>query len=105
MTITKLITYIITVAMIGVILWAQSQVSILESPIPQLPWGVVSLVDLYSGFTLFSIWIFYKEPLNKSIIWIFFVMILGNLTTAIYILYSLKNSNGDINKFFLGRNS
>ena len=105
MTITKLITYIITVAMIGVILWAQSQVSILDSPIPKLPWGVVSLVDLYAGFTLFSIWLFYKEPLNKSIIWIFFVMMLGNLTTAMYILYSLQNSNGDVIKFFLGRNT
>jgi len=91
--------------MIGVILWAQSQVSILDSPIPKLPWGVVSLVDLYAGFTLFSIWIFYKEPVNKSIVWIFFVMILGNLTTAIYILYSLSTSKGEVNKFFLGKNS
>ena len=105
MTITKIITYIITVSMIGVILWAQGQVSIFDSPIPKLPWGVVSLVDLYAGFTLFSIWIFYKEPLNKSIIWIFFVMILGNLTTAIYVLYSFKTSKGNISKFFLGKNS
>ena len=105
MTITKLITYIITVSMIGVILWAQNQVSILDSPIPQLPWGVVSLVDLYAGFTLFSIWIFYKEPLKKAIIWIFFVMILGNLSTAIYVLYSFKTSRGNINKFFLCKNA
>jgi len=105
MTITKFISYIITVSMIGVIFWAQSQVSILDSPIPKLPWGVVSLVDLYAGFMLFSIWIFYKEPLNKSIVWIFFVMILGNLTTAIYILYSLRTSKGEVSKFFLGKNS
>jgi len=39
MTITKIITYIITVSMIGVILWAQGQVSIFDSPIPKLPWG------------------------------------------------------------------
>ena len=46
MTITKLISYVITVAMIGVIIWAQSQVSLFDSPIPDLPWGIVSLVDL-----------------------------------------------------------
>ena len=25
------------------------------------PWGIVSLVDLYVGFSLFSIWIVYRE--------------------------------------------
>ena len=25
-----------------------------------LPWGIVSLVDLYTGFTLFSMWIIYR---------------------------------------------
>ena len=52
MTITKLISYVITVAMIGVIIWAQNQVSLFDSPIPDLPWGIVSLVDLYGGFIL-----------------------------------------------------
>ncbi len=26
-----------------------------------MPWGIVSLVDLYVGFALFSIWIVYRE--------------------------------------------
>ena len=38
--------------MAGVIFWAQGEVAIFDSPIPDLPWGVVSLVDLYSGFVL-----------------------------------------------------
>ena len=67
MTITKIISYFITVTMTIVIIWAQSEVSIFESPIPSLPWGVVSLVDLYSGFILFSLWIFYKENIISSI--------------------------------------
>ena len=50
MTITKVISYFISLAMISVILWAQSEVSLFDSTIPSLPWGVVSLVDLYSGF-------------------------------------------------------
>ena len=46
-----------------VILWALSagdgaaQLATLTS----LPWGVVSLVDLYTGFALFSGWIWYRE--------------------------------------------
>ena len=71
MTITKLISYVITVAMIGVIIWAQNQVSLFDSPIPDLPWSIVSLVDLYSGFILICVWIIYKEPLPTAIIWSF----------------------------------
>lgn len=102
MTIAKLISYCIAIAMTVVIFWAQSQVSILDSPIPELPWGVVSLVDLYAGFTLFGLWIIYKESLLKSFFWIVGLIVLGNLTTAIYVIYSISKSNGDLTKFFLG---
>jgi len=105
MTITKLISYVISVSMIGVIIWAQNQVSLFDSPIPDLPWGIVSLVDLYGGFILVCLWIAYKESFSATIIWSFFVLILGNLTTAIYVIYSINKSNGDIAHFFMGKNS
>ena len=105
MTITKIISYFITVIMTIVIIWAQSEVSIFESSIPNLPWGVVSLVDLYSGFVLFSLWIFYKENIFPAIIWTFFVMTLGSFTIALYVIYSINKSNGNIQKFFMGNNS
>ena len=105
MTITKLISYVITVAMIGVIICAQNQVSLFDSPIPDLPWGIVSLVDLYGGFILVCLWIAYKESLSATIIWSFFVLILGNLTTAIYVIYSINKSRGNIVHFFMGKNS
>ena len=104
MTITKIISYFITLSMAGVIFWAQGKVTIFDSPIPDLPWGVVSLVDLYSGFTLFSIWIFYKEKVIPAIVWTFFVMTLGSFTIALYVIYSINNSDGDIQKFFMGDN-
>ena len=56
MTITKIFSYISAIAMTVVIFWAQSQVPILESPIPDLPWGTVSLVDLYTGFIFVCFW-------------------------------------------------
>jgi hypothetical protein len=89
--------------MAGVIIWAQGEVSIFDSPIPSMPWGVVSLVDLYSGFIVFSLWIFYKENLLPAIVWTFFIMTLGSFTIALYIIYSIKNSDGNIQKFFMGQ--
>ena len=105
MTITKVIAYLITIAMVSTIFWAQNQVSVFDSIIPSLPWGVVSLVDLYAGFILVGIWIFYKEKTVSALVWIFFLMTLGNLTTAIYVIYGLNKSKGNITKFFMGKNS
>tara|TARA_B100000214_G_scaffold368485_1_gene340116 strand:- start:4311 stop:4628 length:318 start_codon:yes stop_codon:yes gene_type:complete len=104
MTITKVISYFISLAMISVILWAQSEVSLFDSTIPSLPWGVVSLVDLYSGFIFVAIWMIYRERNITALFWVIFVMLLGNLTTAIYIIYCINDSNKDIKKFFLGKN-
>ena len=104
MTITKIISYFITLSMAGVIFWAQGEVAIFDSPIPDLPWGVVSLVDLYSGFVLFSLWVFYKERVLPAIFWTFFVMTLGSLTIASYVIYSINKSDGNVQKFFMGNN-
>ena len=104
MTITKVISYFISLAMISVILWAQNQTSLFDSIIPTLPWGIVSLVDLYSGFILIAIWMIYREKNYNSVVWVFFLMILGNLTTAVYVIYCINNSKNDIKKFFLGKN-
>ena len=43
-----------------------------------MPWGIVSLVDLYVGFALFSGWIVFREKaLLPSILWIILMMVLG----------------------------
>ena len=102
MTITKIISYFITLSMAVVIFWAQGEIAIFDSTIPSLPWGIVSLVDLYSGFVLFSLWIFYKEKALQAVVWIFFVMTLGSFTIALYVIYSINKSDGDIQKFFMG---
>ncbi len=104
MTITKVTSYFISFAMVSVILWAQNQTSLFDSQIPSLPWGIVSLVDLYSGFILIAIWMIYREENYSSILWVFFLMTLGNLTTAIYVIYCINTSNNDVKKFFLGKN-
>ena len=40
------------------------------------PWGIVSIVDLYVGFSLFSGWIVYREKsIFRSIIWVILMMV------------------------------
>lgn len=67
------------------------------------PWGIVSLVDLYVGFILFSMWIFFREKnIVISIVWIVLTMVLGFFTGALYVLITLYASKNDWLTFFLG---
>ena len=69
----------------------------------QNPWGVVSLVDLYVGFTLFSLWIAVREKnILLMILWILAMMILGFFAGALYVFINLVRSKGDLLDFFLG---
>ena len=68
-----------------------------------MPWGIVSLVDVYIGFILFSGWIAYRErSLVRSAVWITLVMILGNFTASLYVLIALLASRGDWGRFWMG---
>ncbi len=69
-----------------------------------MPWGIVSLVDVYVGFILFSGWIVYREKsLVRSIAWVFFMMVLGSFTASLYTLIALQTSGGDWKRFWMGR--
>jgi len=69
-----------------------------------MPWGIVSMVDLYVGFTLFSCWIVYREKaVLPSIIWVVLMMVLGFFTGALYTFIALQTSGGDWKKFFMGK--
>ncbi len=69
-----------------------------------MPWGIVSLVDLYVGFTLFSGWIVFREgPTLKAGVWVFLMMVLGFFTGALYTFLAFRSSDGDWRKFWLGR--
>jgi len=70
------------------------------------PWGIVSLVDLYTGFILFSGWIMYREhsPLRAAV-WVVLVMVLGFFTGALYTLLALIQSQGDWPTFWMGKHA
>ncbi len=70
------------------------------------PWGVVSLVDLYVGFSLFSLWIVYRENSRpRAILWVILMMVLGFFTGALYTLVALYSSGGDWRRFWLGKHA
>ena len=69
-----------------------------------MPWGIVSLVDLYVGFILLSGWIIYREKsAPRSVIWVVLMMVLGFWTASLYALIALQTSGGDWRRFWMGR--
>jgi hypothetical protein len=74
------------------------------SKLMAMPWGIVSLVDLYVGFALFSCWIVFREKsLLSSIIWVVLMMVLGFWAGALYSLIALQTSGGDWKRFWFGK--
>jgi len=76
------------------------------SKLAAMPWGIVSLVDLYTGFTLFSCWIIYREKsLPVAILWTIGMMTLGFFAGSLYAFLALRSSGGDWRKFWLGKHA
>jgi len=76
------------------------------SQLLSMPWGIVSLVDLYTGFTLFSAWIVYREKsLPVAVLWTIAMLTLGFFAGSLYAIIALQKSNGDWRKFWLGKHA
>ena len=52
-----------------------------------MPWGVVSLVDLYTGFTIFSLWIWLRAESKLAAIGWTAGMMVGGFWTGRYVPY------------------
>ena len=62
------------------------------------------MVDLYTGFILFSAWIVYRErSFSRSLVWVVLMMVLGWFTGSLYTFIALQTSGGDWQKFWMGR--
>lgn len=71
-----------------------------------MPWGIVSLVDVYTMFTLFSVWVVYREKsVVRSAVWVFLIMVLGAFICSLYSLIALQTSGGNWRRFWLGQRS
>ena len=68
-----------------------SAISAESGELLSMPWGIVSLVDLYVGFVLSSAWIVYRDGLGiRSVVWVILMMILGFWTASLYTLIALQ---------------
>lgn len=105
MNIIKWLALFCVLVMGGGILFAFTQGDFLVegSQIAAMPWGIVSLLDLYTGFTLFSAWIVYRErSLLRSVIWVILMLTLGFFAGSLYVLLAAQSSGGDMRRFFMG---
>ena len=108
MKIAKLIALLGLLAMTTVLIYgftvgdfAADGVKILANP-----WGIVSLVDLYVGFALFSGWIVYREKAwLPSVIWVILMMVLGFWAAALYTFLALQGSGDNWQRFWMGKRS
>jgi len=101
----RIISLLGTLAMAGVIAWAfiSGNFSAEGTKLLAMPWGIVSLVDLYVGFSLFSMWIIYREKnVAMSVLWVILMLTLGFFTGSLYVFLALQKSQGSWRRFFLG---
>lgn len=71
--------------------------------ITDLTWGVLTLVDFYVGAFYIMAWIAFREKdWWKTIVWIIFVICLGNWTVSLYVFLASRSCKGDWKTFFMG---
>jgi hypothetical protein len=105
MRVAKILSFLGILAMTGVLIYGFTVGNFRAdgAALLQNPWGVVSMVDLYTGFALFSGWIIYREKsFVRSLVWVILMMVLGFFTASLYTYIALNASGGDWQKFWMG---
>jgi hypothetical protein len=106
MNLAKVISLLGLLAMTGVLVYGFTvgDFSGEGAKLLAMPWGIVSLVDLYVGFALFSCWIVFREKaLLPSVVWVALMMVLGFWAGALYTFLALQSSGGDWKRFWYGK--
>ena len=78
-------------------LWAEG------GALMDLPWGVVTLVEVYVGLTLFACWVFWREESRVTAgAWMLAAALGGNIISCLYVLLALRGADGDAQAFWMG---
>lgn len=108
MKLAKFIAFLGVLAMTAVLIYGFTVGDFFAegSQLAAMPWGIVSLVDLYTGFALFSIWIIYREKsLLVALFWTIAMLVLGFFAGSLYALINLYTSQRDWRKFWMGKHA
>lgn len=108
MKIAYMVAWLGLIAMTMVLIFAFTQGDFFTegASLLSMPWGIVSMVDLYVGFTLFSAWIIYREKsILTSVIWVILMMIFGFFTASLYIILALRSSGSSWSQFWMGKHN
>jgi hypothetical protein len=104
MTVVRILGLAVSAAMLVAILFglAQGDLAAEGSQIWGMPWGRVSLVDLYLGLAIFGVWVGVREgSVAAKAAWWASLLLLGNLAAGIYLTVAGFRSR-DIRTLLLG---
>lgn len=99
MTGLRILAGVLGLALLGAIFWASfaganvhgtflQQVSVFTT----LPWGIVTLADLYIGFALFAVIVFLAErSWLSAALWSVPLLVLGNIWAAVWLVLRLPS--------------
>lgn len=74
------------------------------SALLDLPWGHVTLVDLYAGVVLVAGWMLYREGLTPvTAAWIVAFALTGNFATSLYVALAAHRAGDDHLWFWMGK--
>lgn len=105
MTTIRILGLAVSAAMIVAIVFGfvAGDFSVEGSQIWGLPWGRVSLIDLYLGLAIFGAWIAVRErSFGSTVAWWFSLVVLGNLAAGVYLTVAAFRSH-DTRSLLLGR--
>ena len=63
------------------------------SDLVQMPWGRVTIVDLYLALALFGAWIVRREGWKRSVPWLVGLVVGGSLVAGLYLFVSGTRSS------------
>ena len=69
----------------------------------RMPWGLVTLIEVYVGLGLLFSWVFYRERSKpRALVWLVAALALGNIVACLYVLLAAYRAGGDPSVFFMG---
>ncbi|MBT8447640.1 MAG: DUF1475 family protein [Gammaproteobacteria bacterium] len=69
-----------------------------------MPWGVVTLLDLYLGFALFLGWVWHRERhVLRFGLWAVALCLAGNVAACVYVVLAAVSASRDERMFWHGQ--